>query len=374
MKTMFFYGTLCHLPLLDIVLGPERAATQVTPARLPGHAAYWVAGAGYPMIRAEPGAAAPGLLVSGLSDDAVARLDFYEGGHAYTLHPVPVDTDAGRQMALVYFPDTPPEPGAPWVLADWQARWGAVTILAAAEAMQGYGHQSPAELVRRFPSIRARAAARLNARHSPPTTLRRRAEPGDVRVLDRRQPYAHFFSVEEYDLTHETFQGGHSAPLDRAVFISTDAVTVLPYDAKRDRVLLIEQFRMGPFARGDAQCWSLEAIAGRVEPGEPAEETGRREALEEAGLEIGKMLPVAGYYSSPGAKSEYLYSFVALTDLPDTAAGLGGLLAEGEDIRAHVVSYDRLMALLDSGELENAPLLVSVLWLARHRERLRADA
>ena len=30
-----------------------------------------------------------------------------------------------------------------------------------------------------------------------------------------------------------------------------DAVTVLPYDPVRDRVLLVEQFRAGPYGRGD---------------------------------------------------------------------------------------------------------------------------
>ncbi|MCB2157335.1 MAG: NUDIX domain-containing protein, partial [Rhodobacteraceae bacterium] len=46
----------------------------------------------------------------------------------------------------------------------------------------------------------------------------------------------------------------------------------------RDRVLLIEQFRMGPYARGDAEPWLIEAIAGRVDPGETPEDAARREA------------------------------------------------------------------------------------------------
>ena len=63
--------------------------------------------------------------------------------------------------------------------------------------------------------------------------------------------------------------------------VSGDAVTVLPYDPKRDLVLVVEQIRAGPFARGDRQSWQIEAIAGRVDPFETPEQAARREAVEE---------------------------------------------------------------------------------------------
>lgn len=374
MADLFFYGTLCHRPVLDLVLGEAAMGAGFTAAELPDHAVYWVAGKNYPMITAQAGAKAPGLLVSNLGEEAVARLDFYEGGHLYALKEVTVETATGPRPAQVYFPDTALPQGAPWRLADWGTRWGALSLLAARDIMDQFGLQPAEAVARRFDPILTRAAARLNAQTSAPTTLRRKASPGDVQVLEQRAPYAHFFAVEEHDLTHIRFDGRQSPTLNRATFVSADAVTVLPYDPVRDRVLLIEQFRMGPFVRGDAQCWSLEAIAGRLDAGETPPETARREAQEEAGLALGALHKVANYYSSPGAKTEYLYSFVALADLPDGTAGFGGLPGEGEDIRSHIVSYDHLMALLESGELENAPLVLSVLWLSRNRDRLRAGA
>jgi ADP-ribose pyrophosphatase len=203
-------------------------------------------------------------------------------------------------------------------------------------------------------------------------TLRRRTGPGDVQVLAKRRPYTGFFAVEEYDLRFRRFDGGMSDVVSRTAFVTGDAVTVLPYDAVRDRVLLIEQFRPAPFVRGDAECWSLEAIAGRVDAGETPEDAARREAVEEAGLALGDLLFVAGYYPSPGAVAEYLYSYVALTDLPDGIAGVFGLDGEAEDIRGHLVSFDALMGLVQSGEINNAPLVLTALWLARERGRLRA--
>lgn len=368
-KTVFFYGTLCHAPLRDLVIG---AGPDPVPAWLPDHAVHWAEGRSVPMLSPAPGARVEGILLAGLKGAALDRLAFYEAAHRCKAQPVTVMTADGPVAADLYAIDDPAlTPGAPWDLAAWQARWGALSGLAAEEIMAAMGQHAAETIAGRMMSIQSRAASRLTAGTPAPTTLRRAAQPGDVEVLARRQPYAHFFAVEEYDLRHIRFDGTMSEVLERATFVSTDAVTVLPYDPVRDRVLLLEQFRMGPLARGDRECWSLEPIAGRIDPGETAETTARREALEEAGLEIGALHHIASCYSSPGAQSEYIHSYLALADLPDEAEGTGGMPCEGEDIRAHVVSFDRVMELQQSGELENAPTVLSVLWLALNRARLR---
>jgi ADP-ribose pyrophosphatase len=53
------------------------------------------------------------------------------------------------------------------------------------------------------------------------------------------------------------------------------------------------------------------------------------------------------------------------------AAGLHGLPEEGEDIRVVVKTFAEVEALLDAGLIENGSSLVALLWLARHRKRLR---
>jgi hypothetical protein len=50
---------------------------------------------------------------------------------------------------------------------------------------------------------------------------------------------------------------------------------------------------------------------------------------------------------------------------------LGGLDSEAEDIRLHVLDFKAAMALIDSGEADNGPLLLSLMWLAQNRPRLR---
>lgn len=215
------------------------------------------------------------------------------------------------------------------------------------------------------------AAHRLRAQLGAASTLRRRAAPEDVQVMTRTEPYAGFFAVEVQDLRFRRFDGTLSAPVNRAGFVSGDAVTVMPYDPVRDRVLLIEQFRFGPHLRGDANPWQLEVIAGRIDAGETPEAAALREASEEAGLSLTALLPIAGYYPTPGMAAEFLYSYLAPVDLPDGIAGTFGLASEAEDIRGHLVSFDQLMTLCASGEIGNAPTLLSALWLARERPDLQ---
>lgn len=240
----------------------------------------------------------------------------------------------------------------------------------AEDIMALHGILPPEAVAARLGSMAVRAMSRARV-VSAPTEVRRRAGAGDVVVAGQRLPYAKFFAVEEYDVAWRRFDGAMSAAVTRAAFLSGDAVTVLPYDPARDLVLVVEQFRAGPLARGDAQCWQIETVAGRVDPDETPEAAARREAVEEAGLELRDLIEIARYYPSPGAVSEYLYSYVALVDLPDGVAGVFGVAEEAEDIRTHLLPFERLMELVASGEIENAPLILTALWLQRERGRIR---
>ena len=48
-----------------------------------------------------------------------------------------------------------------------------------------------------------------------------------------------------------------------------------------------------------------------------------------------------------------------------------GVAGEAEDIRGHLIFFDRLMELVASGEASNAPVVLTALWLQRERARLR---
>lgn len=252
---------------------------------------------------------------------------------------------------------------------DWSVYAGTEGEELARLVLRNAGRLPLARIAGRLGSLRVEAASRVRARAAAARGVR--AGSGEVEAGIPEPSHAGFFGLDLWHLRHRRFDGGMSPWLSREVLVVGDAVTVLPYDPVRDRVLLIEQVRMGPFGRGDPLPWQLEAIAGRIDPGETPEDAARREAVEEAGLTLGALEKVAEYYPTPGAVAEYLYSYVALCDLPDGVAGVFGAVEEAEDIKGHLLSFDRLVEVLASGEIANAPLLLTVLWLQRERDRLR---
>lgn len=295
------------------------------------------------------------------------RLDRYAG----IMGLAGVETGQGRVLGAA--------PGSPG--PDGDETQPPDPVLAAAVAAELLGQDpalSQATLRARLPGIAWRADSRRRALTLPPRGRRGDPAPGPsggdgVRFERRATPYLDHFAVEELRLRHRLHRGGWSGTLDRAVFLSGDAVVVLPWDPRRDRVLLVDQFRTGPAARGDPQPWLLEPVAGRIDPGDTAHETALREADEEAGLTLSRLVPVPGSYPSPGSVAEYIYAYIGIADLPDGAGGIGGLASEAEDIRSHLLDRARLTEMALDGQIVNGPLLILALWLDRMADRLRKE-
>ncbi|WP_375690663.1 NUDIX domain-containing protein [Pseudooceanicola sp. LIPI14-2-Ac024] len=371
MPDIFVFGTLRHAPLLDLVAG-EPVPTR--PAHLPGFAAKCASGGDFPVLVADDTAAAPGLIAT-VSEDAMARLDWYEAISDYVTVELEADAGDGPHRVRVWRPtgDQPHDP-EDWSLAAWQDGWAPTLMRAAGEVMELYG-KSPVAPIARFWTnflMRADSAVRADAMDRPRVGSDRRHD--SVTLQGREITHLGYFMVRSEHLSHPTFAGGETPVLDRETFIAADAAVVLPYDPVRDRILLTEQFRMGPWCRGARYPWVLEPVAGRIDPGETPEACARRECVEEAGVEPDEMLPVAHYYPSTGSMTEFVYTYVGLCDLPDLPSGGGGVAHEGEDIKTHLLSFDEGMDLLSSGEAVDGPLILLMLWLQRERPRLRRAA
>lgn len=194
-------------------------------------------------------------------------------------------------------------------------------------------------------------------------------ESKDVEVEEDRAAWRGFFQVRKLRLRHRLFAGGWGNWLSREVFMRGPAVGLLPYDPVNDCILLVEQFRIGALSR-DQRPWLLELVAGIIDTDESPAEVARREAKEEANIEIGEMEAIAEYYSSPGGSDEYFYLFCGSVDL-SAAGGYFGLATEGEDIHAQVFSFADAMIMLEAGKINNAHSLIAMQWLREHRDDLR---
>ena len=373
-QSLFFYGTLCHIPLLEIVLGRPRAQIDIQDAVLPDHLVSWVQDEPFPMIEAKSGAQAHGILVSALSEIDVARLRFYEGGFEYDLTPVSVQVNDTEIDADVFFPEPGLwQAGAHWVLDDWVDQWGEISLNAAREVMAHFGKTSSEEIARLLPFLRARGWARQMANDAAPTTRRRNTNSHDASLNNTDDGYAVFFRLDTFRVSYPRFDGTQSEILERAAFVAYDAALILPYDPKKDLVLLIEQMRYGPLLRGDPHPWVLEPIAGLVDAGEAPVEAARREAVEEAGLSLKDIRPMMKAYPSPGYSTEFFHCFLGICDLDVSLEGTHGLASENEDIRTHVLPFDEAMALLETGEINLGPLAMMLLWISHNREKIRTE-
>lgn len=250
---------------------------------------------------------------------------------------------------------------------DWSADQAGLMGAVAAEILSRPHDQPAEEIARRLPRIAEIASGRLRvAQEEDPTAYLPERDAGRAEMLSRREAYGRYFSVDEIRLRHRLISGGWSDMLDREVFVSADAALLLPYDPASDSVLVISQFRIGPMARGQAQCWMLEPIAGRIDAGETAEQAARREAMEEAGIEIGRIHALPPHYPTPGANSEFFYPFVGLADLSARKGGGGfGLADEGEDIATHILPRAELLRLVMAGQIQCGPLIAMAFWLDR---------
>lgn len=366
-RTLFFYGSLRHVPLLEIVLGRLPDAEQMHGACLPDYAACTVQEGPFPTLIPKDGAVAQGIVLHDLSDADLVRLNFYEGGFDYDLKQLRLSDGT---LADVYL--SPPgawTPGGPWDLEAWVEQWAEMSCHAAHEVMGYLGRLDAAQVAARFGQIRTRAWSKVLARR---TARRQGTFDGRVDIQKHDRVYSGFFALDEVRLRHDCFAGGQSPPLDRSFLVGVDAALVLPYDPARDRVALVEQMRVGPLGRGDSEIWQYEPVAGRIDPGESAADAAHRETLEEAGLTLHALEAVGQCYASPGTTTDFFHLFVGLTDLPDDAGGLGGLDSESEDIRTHVLSFDAFFTMAEEHRLVNAPLALLAYWLAHHRNRLRS--
>lgn len=190
----------------------------------------------------------------------------------------------------------------------------------------------------------------------------------DVQILDEKTLYQGFFKMTQHSFKHKLFAGGWSEVVKREIFERGHAAAVLPYDPVLDEFVLIEQFRFGAVSTTD-NPWLLEIVAGIIDEGETPEQVCIREAEEEAGLKVEKLVKALSYLSSPGGTTERLHIYVGLVDASN-AQGVHGLEQESEDILVHKVPASTAFDWINQGKIDNAATLIALQWFALNKQQV----
>jgi len=151
-------------------------------------------------------------------------------------------------------------------------------------------------------------------------------------IVKKDVVYSGFYQMEKYYLKHTLFGGGWSGEISRELFRRTNCVAVLLYDPDADKVVLIEQFRIGAAANPE-RAWLVEIVAGAIDEGETPEQVAHRESKEEAGCDIRELKLINSFYTTPGGSSEQISLFYGKVD----SAQIGGIY--GLDHRMKIFKY-----------------------------------
>ena len=190
----------------------------------------------------------------------------------------------------------------------------------------------------------------------------------DWKIHQKQLQYNGHFKVTQYQLIHEKYDGSETPILQRELVARNDAVAMVAYDPHVDKLVLVEQFRVG--AVSEEQPWLIEIVAGLIEDGESVEEVTIRECQEEIGCQPSELLKIGGFYTSPGGNSEWIHLFIGKVSISELA-DRGGLDHEGEDIKVLVVPASDISYMLSTGEIRSAIAIIGLQWFVMNRDNIR---
>jgi ADP-ribose pyrophosphatase len=186
-----------------------------------------------------------------------------------------------------------------------------------------------------------------------------------VSVQARKRLFDDVFKIDEVIVAHELNDGAMSAAQRRLVFERGDSAAVLLFNRDRKCLVLVKQFRAATLGKSREHGWVAECVAGIIDENETPTAAAIRETREETGYRITDLQPIATFFSSPGGTSERIFLYYAETTDADR---IGHSAADtDEDLETCHVSVAEVFAQLQSGFLEDAKLIIGVLWLRANR-------
>ncbi len=190
----------------------------------------------------------------------------------------------------------------------------------------------------------------------------------NIEIKSAKSVYEGHYKVVKLRMRHKCFDGGWSEWLDREQLLRQDAACAILWDPKQDKIVLVEQIRVGLINRRHQDSpWMIEIVAGLIDKGEKPEEAIMRETKEEAGYEIQTLLPIGVFFNTPGGFNEKSFVYCGIISLESSS--LECAPDEDEDIKVHIFDWSDFQR-FQSTVVTSASTLIATQWLAQHHDML----
>jgi len=190
----------------------------------------------------------------------------------------------------------------------------------------------------------------------------------DVEIKSAESVHEGHYNVVKLRMRHKCFDGGWSDWLDREQLLRQDAACAILWDPKQDKVVLVEQIRIGLInRRHQISPWMIEVVAGLVDSGEKPEEAIIRETKEEAGYEIQTLLPIGVFFNTPGGFNEKSFVYCGIISLESD--NLEPEPDKDEDIKVHIFDWTDFQRFQNT-VVTSASTLIAIQWLTQHHDML----
>ena len=182
-----------------------------------------------------------------------------------------------------------------------------------------------------------------------------------IRILKEELLSDNWYTLKKF--TYEILKkDGHWQNQIREVYDRGNGAVILLYNKEYKSVILTRQFRLPSFVNGNENGFLIEACAGLPDQDNP-EEAIRRETEEETGYRIKDVRKIFEAYMSPGSVSEILHFFIAEYTASMKVHEGGGIEHEQEDIEVLETSFEKALAMIETGEIKDAKTIMLLQYL-----------
>ncbi|WJD48952.1 NUDIX domain-containing protein, partial [Enterobacter sp. PGRG2] len=186
------------------------------------------------------------------------------------------------------------------------------------------------------------------------------AQP-NIRHLREELLSDNWYTLKKYTFELQRRDGSWQAQ-SREAYDRGNGAAILLYNKAKGTVVLTRQFRLPVYINGHDGLL-IEAAAGLLDDASP-EARIIAEAEEETGFKVAAIEKVFEAYMSPGSVTEKLYFFIAEYSDADRSGAGGGLAEEGEDIQVLEWPFEKALAAIRSGEIQDAKTIMLIQHLA----------